>query len=136
MTRHRAGKANELCMDMRKLVGRNAARLRKKAGLTQEQLAERCGLSQQYISKLEQGGRNPTIVTLYEIAKASASAMWSWLGRIEGCFSVMVRITDSPLIGRTIEVEGLETVESNLRPALNGPVRLRDAPSTRPRRLV
>jgi len=57
-------------MDMRKLVGRNAARLRKEAGLTQEQLAERSGLSQQYLSKLEQGQRNPTIVTLYELANA------------------------------------------------------------------
>lgn len=57
-------------MDMRKLVGRNAARLRKAAGLTQEQLAERSGLSQQYISGLELGGRNPTIVTIYELAQA------------------------------------------------------------------
>ena len=57
-------------MDMRKLVGRNAARIRKERGLTQEQLAERCGLSQQYLSGLEQGRRNPTIVTLYEIAAA------------------------------------------------------------------
>jgi transcriptional regulator with XRE-family HTH domain len=57
-------------MDMRKLVGRNAARLRKAAGLTQEQLAERSGFSQQYISRLEQGRRNPTVVTLYELANA------------------------------------------------------------------
>ena len=57
-------------MDMRKLVGRNAARIRKEKGLTQEQLAERSGLSQQYLSGLEQGRRNPTIVTLYEIASA------------------------------------------------------------------
>jgi transcriptional regulator with XRE-family HTH domain len=57
-------------MDMRKLVGRNAARIRKEKGLTQEQLAERCGLSQQYLSGLERGRRNPTIVTLYEIASA------------------------------------------------------------------
>lgn len=55
---------------MRKLVGRNAARLRKEAGLTQEQLAERCGLSQQYLSGLESGRRNPTVVTLYELATA------------------------------------------------------------------
>jgi transcriptional regulator with XRE-family HTH domain len=55
-------------MDMRKLVGRNAARLRQAAGLTQEQLAERSGFSQQYISKLEKGRRSPTIVTLYELA--------------------------------------------------------------------
>jgi transcriptional regulator with XRE-family HTH domain len=57
-------------MDMRKLIGRNAARIRKERGLTQEQLAERSGLSQQYLSGLERGRRNPTIVTLYEIATA------------------------------------------------------------------
>lgn len=57
-------------MDMRKLVGTNAARIRRDKGLTQEQLAERSGLSQQYLSGLEQGRRNPTIVTLYEIACA------------------------------------------------------------------
>lgn len=57
-------------MDMRKLVGDNCARIRKERGLTQEQLAERCGLSQQYLSDLERGKRNPTIVTIYEIAQA------------------------------------------------------------------
>lgn len=57
-------------MDMRKLVGRNAVRLRKAAGLTQEQLAERSGFSQQYISDLERGRCNPTVVTLYELAEA------------------------------------------------------------------
>ena len=57
-------------MDMRKLVGRNAARLRAEADLTQEQLAERSGLTQQYISDLERGKCNPTIVTLYELAQA------------------------------------------------------------------
>lgn len=57
-------------MDMRKLVGRNARRIREKAGLTQEQLAEISGFSQQYISGLEKGRRNPTIVTLYELASA------------------------------------------------------------------
>lgn len=57
-------------MDMRKLVGRNAARIRRERGLTQEQLAAKSGLSQQYISGLEQGQRNPTIVTIYELALA------------------------------------------------------------------
>ncbi|WP_245612297.1 helix-turn-helix transcriptional regulator [Sphingomonas changbaiensis] len=55
---------------MRRLVGRNAARIRRQKGLTQEQLAERSGLSQQYISGLEQGRRNPTVVTLFELATA------------------------------------------------------------------
>jgi transcriptional regulator with XRE-family HTH domain len=57
-------------MDMRKLVGRNVKRLRQKKGLTQEQFAEVSGFSQQYISSLERGRRNPTIVTLYELAAA------------------------------------------------------------------
>jgi len=57
-------------MDMRKLVGRNVERLRRAQGVTQEQLAERSGFSQQYISGLENGRRNPTVVTLYEIAVA------------------------------------------------------------------
>ncbi|MCC7483308.1 MAG: helix-turn-helix transcriptional regulator [Hyphomicrobiales bacterium] len=51
-------------MDMRKLVGRNVKRVREKTGLTQEKLSEISGFSQQYISGLEQGRRNPTIVTL------------------------------------------------------------------------
>jgi transcriptional regulator with XRE-family HTH domain len=57
-------------MDMRKLVGRNVKRIRQEKGLTQEQLAELSGFSQQYISGLEQGRRNPTVVSLYELAMA------------------------------------------------------------------
>jgi transcriptional regulator with XRE-family HTH domain len=57
-------------MDMRMLVGRNVKRIRQKKGLTQEQFAEISGFSQQYISGLERGQRNPTVVTLYELAMA------------------------------------------------------------------
>lgn len=57
-------------MDMRRLVGANFRRLRIKAGLSQEQAADRSGFSQQYISGLERGQRNPTIVTVFELAQA------------------------------------------------------------------
>ncbi|RWK55944.1 helix-turn-helix transcriptional regulator [Mesorhizobium sp.] len=57
-------------MDMRKLVGRNVQRIRRRKRLTQEQLAEISGFSQQYISGLEKGRRNPTIITIYELALA------------------------------------------------------------------
>jgi transcriptional regulator with XRE-family HTH domain len=57
-------------MDMRGLVGRNVKRLREAKGLTQEQFAEMSGFSQQYISSLEQGRRNPTIITIYELSVA------------------------------------------------------------------
>lgn len=57
-------------MDMRRLVGRNVRRCRQDKGLTQEQFAERSGFSQQYLSGLERGRRNPTVVTLFELATA------------------------------------------------------------------
>ncbi|ESX98073.1 MULTISPECIES: helix-turn-helix transcriptional regulator [Mesorhizobium] len=57
-------------MDMRRLVGRNVQRIRLRKRLTQEQLAEISGFSQQYISGLEKGRRNPTIITIYELALA------------------------------------------------------------------
>ena len=57
-------------MDMRKLVGRNVKQYRLRRGLTQEELADISGFSQQYISGLEGGRRNPTVVTLYELANA------------------------------------------------------------------
>jgi len=57
-------------MDIRKLVGENFARIRREKGLTQEQVEELSGFSQQYLSGLEKGRRNPTILSIYEIAQA------------------------------------------------------------------
>ncbi|RTL77539.1 MAG: XRE family transcriptional regulator [Bradyrhizobiaceae bacterium] len=57
-------------MDMRVLVGENVKKVRLAKGLTQEELAELSGFSQQYISGLESGRRNPTVITLYELAVA------------------------------------------------------------------
>ena len=55
---------------MRRLVGTNVRALRIAKGWTQEQFAERSGFSQQYISGLEQGRRNPTVVSLFELSQA------------------------------------------------------------------
>ena len=52
------------------MVGQNFARLRQERGLTQEQVEELSGFSQQYLSGLERGRRNPTVITLYELAQA------------------------------------------------------------------
>ena len=66
--------------DIRGLVGRNVARIRRERQMTQEQLSERSGLSQQYLSTLERGSRNPTVVTLDEIAKALSVTVTDLLG--------------------------------------------------------
>jgi transcriptional regulator with XRE-family HTH domain len=57
-------------MDMRKLVGRNYGRFRRAKAFTQESFAKASGFTQQYVSGLERGRRNPTIVTLFELASA------------------------------------------------------------------
>jgi transcriptional regulator with XRE-family HTH domain len=56
--------------DVRQLVGGNVRRLRKAAGISQAELAARMGVDRAYVSGLEQGDRNPTIVTLWHVAKA------------------------------------------------------------------
>ena len=70
-------------MDMRKLVGRNVRRLRIARHMTQEQFAERSGFSQQYISDLERGRRNPTIVSLFELAQALEATPVDLLSNVE-----------------------------------------------------
>lgn len=57
-------------MDVRRRVGRNLAEFRKEAGLSQEGLADECGLHRTYVSGVERGIRNPTVVVLEKIAQA------------------------------------------------------------------
>jgi transcriptional regulator with XRE-family HTH domain len=57
-------------MDVRRRVGLNLRRLREEQGFSQETFADHCGLHRTYISGIERGVRNPTIVILDRIAKA------------------------------------------------------------------
>jgi transcriptional regulator with XRE-family HTH domain len=62
-------------MDVRKIVGLNIRKMRTDAGLSQEELAARMGVEQFYISGLEAGRRNPTLVTLWRAADALKVAL-------------------------------------------------------------
>jgi transcriptional regulator with XRE-family HTH domain len=57
-------------MARRNLVGRNFARLRRDRGLIQEQIKEISDFGQQYISGVERGRRNPTVITLDKLSQA------------------------------------------------------------------
>ena len=57
-------------MDIRKQVGLNVQRIRREQGLSQEELAFRSGLHRTYISGVERGVRNPTVLVLKELADA------------------------------------------------------------------
>jgi transcriptional regulator with XRE-family HTH domain len=56
--------------DVRRMVGSNVKRLRLAAGITQAKLADLVGVDRAYISGLEQGSRNATIVSLWHVATA------------------------------------------------------------------
>ena len=57
-------------MDARERVGLNLQRLRRERGLSQEELAHRADLHQTYVSGIERGIRNPTVVVIDKIADA------------------------------------------------------------------
>lgn len=50
--------------------GQKIQKVRQSKGITQEELAARLGMHRTYIGLIERGERNPTIRTLYKIAKA------------------------------------------------------------------
>ncbi len=56
-------------MDIRRQVGLNIKRLRTAKGWTQEELAFQAELHHTYISGIERGVRNPTVMIIARIAK-------------------------------------------------------------------
>jgi transcriptional regulator with XRE-family HTH domain len=57
-------------MDIRKVFGGNARRFRLTLGLSQEAVAERMGVDRAFISSMERGLQNATLLTIWQIAQA------------------------------------------------------------------
>jgi len=53
--------------DLRVLVGRNIAKVRKKTGITQGELAQRLKCSDNFVALLETGSRAPSFETLAKL---------------------------------------------------------------------
>ena len=49
-------------------LGMKIKSVRESMNLTQEQFAQKCGMSKNYIGMLERGERNPSYLTLQQIA--------------------------------------------------------------------
>ena len=56
-------------MDVRRRVGLNVRKYREARGLSQEAFALECEIHRTYVSGVERGIRNPTVVVLEKIAK-------------------------------------------------------------------
>ena len=57
-------------MDIRKQVGIDLQRLRREKGWSQEDMAFESGLHRTYVSGIERGVRNPTLLILDKLAKS------------------------------------------------------------------
>lgn len=55
-------------MDIRQILGANLKRLRTAKGWSQEQYAFEAGIHRTYVSDIERGARNPTILILVKLA--------------------------------------------------------------------
>jgi transcriptional regulator with XRE-family HTH domain len=57
-----------LRMDIRKVFGANVRVYRRSAGLSQEAVAARMGVDRAYISAIERGLQNTTLLTILQVA--------------------------------------------------------------------
>ena len=57
-------------MDIKKLLGNRVRELRNEIGISQEELADTAGLDRTYITSVECGKRNISIVNMNKIAQA------------------------------------------------------------------
>jgi transcriptional regulator with XRE-family HTH domain len=57
-------------MDIRVVVGLNVQRLRRERDISQEELSLESGCTRGYLSGIETGRRNPTVLFLASLAKA------------------------------------------------------------------
>ena len=65
-------------------LGRRVRSLREGESLTQEQLGEKAELDQTYVSDIERGERNPSVLILGQLAKAfriSLSELFAGVGQ-------------------------------------------------------
>ncbi len=57
-------------MDIRKVFGANVRVYRRAAGLSQEAVAARMGVDRAYVSAIERGLQNVTLLTILQVAES------------------------------------------------------------------
>ncbi len=70
-------------IDLSSKFGRVIRRRRKKLGLSQEELAGRAGLHRTYVSLIERGIRNPTLVTMVMLADGLRTTLGALVKELE-----------------------------------------------------
>ena len=63
-------------MDVRKRFGANVRRLRKQLGQSQEAFALEAGIDRTYVSGVERGARNPSLIVAQKFASGLGVPLW------------------------------------------------------------
>jgi transcriptional regulator with XRE-family HTH domain len=66
---------------LRRILGANVRRLRRERGLSQEELAFEAEIDRTYVSQIERGVINPSLLVLYKIGRALHADVLDLLGR-------------------------------------------------------
>ncbi len=78
--------ATSLDLGIAEVFGKHAQARRLKAGLSQEVLALEAGLERSYLSRLERGKSQPTLLALLKLAKGLGCEVADLLGPAEKAF--------------------------------------------------
>lgn len=70
-------------MAILKVIGKRIADERKKQGLTQEDLAGLCEMDRSYLSEIENGHKNPSVVALHKIVRSLNTDLSNFLREIK-----------------------------------------------------
>ena len=70
-------------MNLQTAFGEELRELRQQQGFSQENLALECELDRTFISLLERGKRQPTLETLFKLAKALNAAPSEIIAKVE-----------------------------------------------------
>lgn len=79
-------------------IGRNITNIRKQKSISMDELSKRSGVSKSMLSQIEQGKTNPTVITVWKIAR-SLDIPVSELIENNGDFPIeVIRKDDAPVI--------------------------------------
>ena len=87
----------DIKVDFKKVVGKQVRRLRLRANLTQDVLSERCGIYRTYLSRIEAGSANPTLLVLIALDSTLNVHVCELFQEVEDVVGVSSRVRQSTL---------------------------------------
>ncbi len=101
-------------MDLAVAFGKVIRKLRLDAGLTQEQLGLEAGLRRTFVSLLELGQQQPSLLTIFKLAEPLCSAPSEIIKRVEGLVSKTEALTQMNPSSASTQKDGKKAIGSKV----------------------